>query len=99
MRRAAVSALALAAAGAGHPATLGEKVYERTCTVCHGDGLSGAPRLGNRAEWAARVPKGTEALVESVKNGKGLMPPRGGNAKFTDEELRAAVEYMISRVR
>jgi cytochrome c5 len=87
------------AGSASHAASQGEKVYDRTCIVCHGDGLSGAPRLGNKSEWATRAARGKEALFESVKNGKGLMPPRGGNSKFTDEDLRAAIEYMLAQLR
>jgi cytochrome c5 len=76
----------------------GDKVYARTCVVCHADGLSGAPRLGNAEEWKPRVPAGKAALVDSVRKGKGLMPPRGGNDTFTDDDLRAAVDYMLSKV-
>ena len=101
MRRTITSlaAVALLAAGASAvAATQGEKVYGKTCTVCHTDGLSGAPRLGNVAEWTPRIPAGKEALVDSVRKGKGLMPPRGGNDKFNDDDLRAAVEYILSKL-
>jgi len=91
-------AAALAAPFAG-AATQGEKVYGKTCVVCHAEGVSGAPRLGNPAEWAPRVASGKEALVVSVRSGKGFMPARGGNPKFTDEDLRAAVDYMLSKLR
>ena len=91
--------IAFGAAGIASAATHGEKVYGKTCTVCHTDGLSGAPRLGNSAEWAPRIPAGKDALVESVRRGKGLMPPRGGNERFSDDDLRAAVEYILSQVR
>ena len=98
-KSALLAAAALAFACAAHAASSGEKVYEKTCTVCHSDGLSGAPRLGNKPEWAPRIPKGKDALVESVRNGKGLMPPRGGNDRFTDEDLRAAVEFIVSKAQ
>ena len=74
----------------------GEKVYETTCVVCHSAGVSGAPRLGDKSAWAERLAKGKESLVNSALKGKGLMPPKGSNPKFNDEDIRAAVEYMVS---
>ena len=74
----------------------GEKVYESTCVVCHSSGISGAPKLGDRSAWAERLAKGKESLVNSALKGKGLMPPRGSNPKFNDEDIRAAVEYMVA---
>jgi cytochrome c5 len=94
-----LAALAFGAGGIASAATHGEKIYGKSCTVCHTDGLSGAPRLGNLAEWAPRIPAGKEALLESVRKGKGLMPPRGGNVEFDDNDLRAAVEYILSKAR
>lgn len=98
-RYTALLALVFASALPVLAATPGEKVYEKTCTVCHSEGLSGAPRLGDKSEWAHRIAAGKDALVESVRKGKGLMPPRGGNDRFSDEDLRAAVEYIIARAR
>lgn len=95
----AAALVSLAATETSVAAPRGEKVYDRTCVVCHDTGLSGAPRLGNRGEWVQRIGAGIDALVSSVKNGKGQMPPKGGNDKFTEEELRAAVEYMLAKVR
>jgi len=99
-----ITGLVLAAFGFGVSgialaATPGQKVYDKTCSVCHADGLSGAPRLGNAAEWAPRISSGKDALLDSVRKGKGLMPPRGGNDKFDDNDLRAAVEYILSKAR
>ena len=96
------AALALAMPFALPPAfaaSQGEKVYDKTCVVCHSEGISGAPRLGNSQEWAPRIAAGKEALVASVRNGKGQMPAKGGNPKFTDEDLRAAVDYIVSKSR
>ena len=96
------AALALAMTFALPPAlatTRGEKVYDKTCVVCHSTGISGAPRLGNSQEWTIRLAAGKEALVASVRNGKGQMPAKGGTPKFTDEDLRAAVDYIVSKAR
>ena len=74
----------------------GEKVYETTCVVCHSAGISGAPKLGDKSAWAQRLAKGKESLVSSALKGKGLMPAKGSNPKFDDEDIRAAVEYMVA---
>jgi c(7)-type cytochrome triheme protein len=80
-------------AGAGKP------VYDKTCGVCHGAGINGAPRLGNAADWAPRTGAGTAKLYQSVLKGtdKG-MPPKGGNADLSDADVKAAVDYMLAQV-
>lgn len=74
----------------------GKSVYVRTCAACHELGVSGAPRLGDRAAWAPRLQAGIAALRASVLRGKGAMPPKGGNANLSDADAEAAVGYMIS---
>ncbi|MCW8918700.1 MAG: c-type cytochrome [Gammaproteobacteria bacterium] len=81
-----------AAASAGRS---GEKVYGASCSMCHATGASGAPRLGNSAEWAPRIAKGMDALMGSALNGLNAMPPRGLCATCSDEELRATIQYMV----
>lgn len=77
----------------------GEKVYKGTCSICHKSGLKGAPRLGIKEDWEARLTQGNEILYEHAVKGfrgkKGIMPSRGSNAKLTDAEVRAAVDYMV----
>lgn len=63
------------------------------CMGCHGSGVLGAPKVGDKAAWEARAAQGVDALVLSAKNGKGGMPPQGG--AFNDEQLKAAVEAML----
>jgi len=77
----------------------GELVYVATCSTCHDNGLAGAPKTGDKEVWAAHVEHGMEHMLESVINGKGAMPPRGGNAKLSDAEIRAAIEYILSKSR
>jgi cytochrome c5 len=89
---AAAAAPAPAEASAGRS---GEKIYGASCSMCHATGASGAPRLGNAAEWAPRVAKGMDALMGSALNGLNAMPPRGLCANCSDGELRATVEYMV----
>ena len=76
----------------------GRSVYKRVCMACHTLSVWGAPKLGDRAAWAARVAKGRTALYFSAQNGFNQMPPRGYCQFCTDGELRAAVDYMVSKV-
>ena len=74
----------------------GEEVYNAYCTVCHAAGVAGAPTTGNEEQWAPRMEKGVDANVESVINGLGAMPPRGGGADLSDAEIRHAVIYLFN---
>lgn len=77
----------------------GKAVYEKTCVACHAAGVANAPKLGDKAAWAPRTAGGKAAMVASVKTGKGAMPPKAGNAALTDEEIGAAVDYMLASVK
>lgn len=92
---AAAAPAAPAVAGAG----AGEALYKQACQVCHAAGVAGAPKLGDKAAWSARMAGGMDALYASVLNGKGAMPPRGGAAQASDADLRAAVEFMTASVK
>lgn len=79
----------------------GKAVYEGLCTACHGVPGIGAPVLGNAEEWAPRIEKGIDTLYNSAINGftgeQGfMMPAKGGNPALSDEEIKAAVDYMVS---
>jgi cytochrome c5 len=84
---------ALAAAG---PKT-GEQVYQAHCIACHGTGAAGAPKMGDAAAWAPRIAKGIDALLASATNGKNAMPPKGLCMECSEDELKGAIEYMISK--
>ena len=77
----------------------GEKVYRNTCSICHRLGLKGAPRLGDREDWTLRLAQGNEILyvhaVKGYRGSKGSMPSRGSNAKLSEDEVKAAVDYMV----
>lgn len=75
----------------------GRKVYQRVCMACHTLEVWGAPKLGDRSAWAARVAKGMEALYASALSGFNEMPARGTCQFCTDDELRAAVDYMVGK--
>lgn len=75
----------------------GKSVYGATCAACHATGVANAPKLGDKAAWAARSKAGGAALVKSVLSGKGAMPPKGGNASLSEADVRAAVEYLLAQ--
>jgi cytochrome c5 len=77
----------------------GEKVYNGLCQTCHNAGVAGAPKLTDKAAWAPRLATGVEALYATSISGKGAMPPKGGNPALTDAEIKAAVDYMVSKVK
>jgi cytochrome c5 len=82
----------------------GRAIWLGTCEACHANDVAGAPLVTHKAAWAPRVAKGRDALYKSALGGltgpKGTqMPPRGGNDKLTDDEIRAAVDYMVALVR
>jgi cytochrome c5 len=83
-----------ASTGGGEPLT-GEQVYNQYCFACHATGASGAPKFGDAAEWAPRIAKGMDALMASTLNGFNVMPARGTCMNCSDDELHAAVEYMV----
>ncbi|MEN9434150.1 MAG: hypothetical protein RLZZ422_1739 [Pseudomonadota bacterium] len=77
----------------------GEKIYNTLCFSCHAVGVSGSPKLGDKAAWAPRIATGMEALYTSSLKGKNLMPAKGGNPAFTDEQVKAAVDFMVSKAQ
>ena len=94
---AAVAVAAAAPAVAAKPD--GKKVFESTCTVCHGAGIAGAPKFGDKAAWAPRLATGIDTLYKVALTGKGAMPPRGGNKDLSDAEVKAAVDYMAAAAK
>ncbi len=88
-------AVKVAAAG---PAA-GKGVFEKVCNVCHGAGIAGAPKAGDKAAWGPRVAQGKPALYEHAIKGIRLMPAKGGNAALADGEVKAAVDYMVGMAK
>ena len=74
----------------------GSDIVQSHCIKCHGEGLGGAPRFGDKAAWIQRAKLGMDSLVRSAIHGHGGMPARGGLADLTDPEMRAAVSYMVT---
>lgn len=76
----------------------GGDVYKQTCAVCHAagvPGVPGAPKLGAQTDWSNRLAVGRSELLHSVLKGKGVMPPKGGNASLSDAQAAAALDYML----
>lgn len=74
----------------------GKQVVEATCGACHATGKDGAPRIGDRDAWVQRLKRGMDDVVHSAFNGHGPMPPRGGLADITVNEMRHAITYMFN---
>jgi cytochrome c5 len=77
----------------------GKAVYDKTCVACHAAGVANAPKLGDKAAWAPRVATGKDALFTAVVKGKGAMPPKAGAADLKDDEIKAAIDYMLASVK
>lgn len=99
-----VAAPAPAAAPAAAPVaenSVGKSVYGKTCALCHGAGVAGAPKPGDKADWGPRIAQGKETLykhaIEGYTGSKGMMPARGGGASLTDDEVKAAVDFMADQ--
>jgi cytochrome c5 len=74
----------------------GEAIYNTKCVVCHGSGVAGAPKFGDKEAWAPRIATGMDALLSSATNGKNAMPPKGTCMECSEDDLKAAIEYMTS---
>jgi cytochrome c5 len=110
---AAPAAPAAATAPAAAPATItaaapaentvGKSVFNKTCALCHAAGVAGAPKPGDKADWGPRIAQGNDVLYKHAMEGftgaKGQMPPRGGAPTLTDDEMKAAVNYMVDASR
>ena len=73
----------------------GQEVYDRFCFACHATGVGEAPLLQNAEQWAPRLAKGMDALLQTSLTGMGAMPPMGACMACSDEEMTAAIEYLI----
>ncbi|MCK9212934.1 MAG: c-type cytochrome [Rhodoferax sp.] len=83
--------------------TVGKSVFGRVCAMCHAVGAGGAPKPGDKADWGPRIAQGNDMLykhaLEGFTGAKGQMPARGANATLTDDEVKAAVNYMADQAR
>ena len=75
----------------------GEEVVKTVCAACHQAGVAGAPKIGNKADWGPRIKEGYQQLVKDAINGIRGMPPKGGNASLSDDEVARAVAFMANQ--
>ena len=73
----------------------GEDIYKKSCFACHATGAAGAPKLGDAAAWADRIAQGMAVLNEHAWNGFKTMPAKGNCFDCTEEEMQAAVKYIV----
>jgi cytochrome c5 len=78
----------------------GETVYNQACVACHGAGIAGAPKFGDKAAWAPRIAQGADTLhkhaLEGFQGKAGLMPPKGGRTDLSDQSVINAVDYIVA---
>ena len=74
----------------------GEQVYEQVCKTCHGAGLAGAPKFGDKAAWANVLKQGEKVVFAHAIEGFKAMPPKGGNPDLPNDEVHAAVVHMVN---
>ncbi len=75
----------------------GKAVVQGVCVKCHGAGVDGAPKIGDKKAWQARAAQGLTSLTENAINGVRKMPPHGGNPQVTDLEIERAITYMVNK--
>jgi len=96
----AMNSLVPAANAAGDK---GEATFNASCVACHGAGVAGAPKLGDKAAWAPRIAQGMAKLEEHALKGfqgkSGMMPAKGGNPALADADVKAAVAYMVGKAK
>jgi cytochrome c5 len=88
-----------AAKADGASGNKGKSTFDAACVACHGAGVAGAPKLGDKAAWAPRIKEGKDHLYASALKGKGAMPPKGGNTALPDADVKAAVDYMLAAAK
>jgi cytochrome c5 len=101
---AAAAATAAAMASGAYGGTLdGKVIYDNLCTACHTNGVGMAPTL-DHAHWDARIAQGKETLYKHAIEGYtgpngGIMPPKGGNAGLSEEQIHATVDWMLANLK
>ena len=96
-----VGTVVIAEATAPRGSLTGQQVFAQVCKTCHETGLAGAPKAGDKAAWQPRIAQGEQTLVQHAIQGfqgkSGVMPPKGGDANLTDDEVHRAVVYLADQ--
>lgn len=84
--------------------TDGKEIYDHLCHSCHTAGVAGAPKLGNKADWAPRIAEGMDTLIKHAIDGYtgpdgNVMPPKGGNPALTDEQVANTVKWIVAQAQ
>jgi cytochrome c5 len=85
------------AASSGMTEMSGEEVYNKACATCHTSGVADAPKTGDMEAWKDRIAQGTDTLYDHAINGYEGMPAKGGDSSLTDDQVKAAVDYMLGQ--
>ena len=99
----AVSAALLISVSTAQADDAGKKTYQTACMACHGAGIAGAPKFGDKAAWKDRVTQDIATLqdhaLKGFKGKTGMMPPKGGRMDLSDADVNAAVVYMVNNAK
>ena len=104
MKKLMIAASVLMALGAVEAqADVGQQTYQQACFACHGTGVAGAPKIGDKAAWGPRIAQGLPTLYEHALKGfkgkSGVMPAKGGRVDLSDDVVKAAVRYMVESAK
>jgi len=77
----------------------GQQIVTQVCSMCHSSGMMNSPKLGSKSDWAPRIEKGADMLYSHAINGFNMMPARGGRPDLSDDDVKAAVDHMLSLVQ
>jgi len=81
----------------------GEELFQQVCSTCHGAGIAGAPKAGDKAAWGPRIAQGKDVLYEHALKGfqgsSGVMPPKGGRTDLPDDLIKEGVDYMVGQAK
>jgi len=81
------------------PTTNVPETYKSHCGLCHNTGLAGAPKLGDKAAWEPRIKQGLDVLIKHAMSGYKAMPAKGGCADCSQQQIKSAIEYMLSQIQ
>jgi cytochrome c5 len=78
----------------------GEQIFNQACVACHGAGVAGAPKFGDKAAWAPRIAQGMDTLhnhaLQGFQGKAGYMPPKGGRTDLSDQSVLNGVDYIVA---
>lgn len=69
-------------------------IFNETCSQCHLNNATGAPKAGDVSAWKKILAKGIDETLERVMNGFGGMPPAGQCFECSPEQLIELINFM-----